>query len=369
MIRVAMLSFWHVHGRDYAREAEEHPETEIVAVWDEDPERGRTEAERRGVPFFESLETLLARQDVDAVVVTTPTSMHRDVMTAAARAGKHIFAEKVLAPTLREAGEILAAVERSGVKLVVSLRRLADPSTREIRDVVAGGVLGDVTLLRVRDSHGFALPTEDNPRGWLPDQFYSREQARGGALIDLCHPVYLALHLLGMPDTVNATLGSVTGREVEDNAVVTLGYPGGTLGVVETGYVARYSPFSIEVHGTQGSALYSETGIGEMVDRLTSRRSDYSETDANELLPAGPDGKLHIRSRKVEGAADRWLARDVTAGASPGAFEQWVGHIRRGTTATENLELALHLTAVVEAAYRSADGGRTVRPDSLERTV
>jgi predicted dehydrogenase len=104
-----------------------------------------------------------------------------------------------------------------------------------------------------------------------------------------------------------------------------------------------------------------------MVDRLTSRRSDYSETDANELLPAAPDGKLHIRSRKVEGAADRWLARDLTAGASPGAFEQWVGHIRRGTTATENLELALDLTAVVEAAYRSAAGGRTVRPDSLER--
>ena len=43
MISVAMLSFWHVHGKDYARAAAEHAETEIVAVWDEVPERGHTE--------------------------------------------------------------------------------------------------------------------------------------------------------------------------------------------------------------------------------------------------------------------------------------------------------------------------------------
>jgi predicted dehydrogenase len=369
MLRVAILSFWHVHGGDYAREAERHPETELVAVWDEDPERGRMEAERRGILFFESLDGLLARPDIDAVIVTTPTSMHRDVMVAAAGAGKHIFAEKVLAPRLREAGEILAAVERSGVRLVVSLRRLGDASTREIKEVVVSGVLGDPTLLRVRDSHGFALPTEGKPRGWLPAQFYSREQARGGALIDLCHPAYLALHLLGMPDTVSATLGHVTGREVEDNAVVTLGYAGGAVGVVETGYVARYSPFSIEVHGTEGSVLYSETGIGDMVESRSSQRPQLSEGDASEVPPTGPDGKLRIRSRHVVGARDRWLARDVTAGAAPSAFDQWVGHIRRGTAATENLALARDLTALVEAAYRSATSGRAVRSGSLERAV
>ncbi|MDQ3854814.1 MAG: Gfo/Idh/MocA family oxidoreductase [Chloroflexota bacterium] len=362
MIRVAILSFWHVHGRDYAREAEAHAETEVVAVWDEDPDRGRTEAKKRDVPYFESLDALLARPDIDGVIVTTPTSMHRDVMVAAASAGKHIFAEKVLAATLHEAEEILQAVEHSGVKLVVSMRRLADASTREIKDVLDSGALGDIALLRVRDSHGFALPTRDKPRGWLPDQFYSREQAQGGALIDLCHPVYLALHFLGLPDTVGAALGRVTGREVEDNAVVTLGYSGGALGVVETGYVARYSPFSIEVHGTQGSVLYSETGIGELVDRRFPG-------DASADPSAGPDGKLRIRSRNIEGATDRWLVREVRAEAKPSAFEQWVGHIEHGTTATENLALALDLTAVVEAAYRSAAGGRTVRPDSLERAV
>ena len=48
MIRVAMLSFWHVHGKDYAHLAEACPDTEIAAVWDENPERGQAEAAQCG---------------------------------------------------------------------------------------------------------------------------------------------------------------------------------------------------------------------------------------------------------------------------------------------------------------------------------
>ena len=101
MFRVAVLSFWHVHAKDYASETEEHPEAELCAVWDEDVKRGRTEAHKRGVPFHDDLEGLLSRGDVDGVVVTTPTVAHREVIPAAARAGEHIFAEKVIAPTPR----------------------------------------------------------------------------------------------------------------------------------------------------------------------------------------------------------------------------------------------------------------------------
>ena len=133
MIRVAMLSFWHVHGKDYARETEEHPDTEIVAVWDEDPKRGQAEASKRNVPFYENLDDLLAQPDIDGVVVTAPTSMHHEVMTAAARAGKHIFTEKVIAATLREAEDILNEVKRAGVTFVVAMRRLPSRDPRKGR--------------------------------------------------------------------------------------------------------------------------------------------------------------------------------------------------------------------------------------------
>jgi 1,5-anhydro-D-fructose reductase (1,5-anhydro-D-mannitol-forming) len=363
MIRVAMLSFWHVHGRDYARAAEEHPETEIVAVWDENPERGQAEAVARHVPFFARLEDLLAQPDIDAVIVDSPTNMHHDVMIAAARAGKHIFTEKVIAATLREAEEIVAAAQQAGVAFVVSMRRLTDSSTVGIRELIAQGVVGELTLVRVRDSHSGALRTKERPDGMLPAHFYSPREAQGGALIDLCHPVYLTRAFLGRPEGVSAIFGHVTGRAVDDNVVATLRYPSGAIGVVETAYVAQYSPFSIEVHGTRGSILYSEMGLGEMFARRNSTGASSLGAAASDY---GPDGKFRIRSDIVEGAEHQWLVRDVP-GALPPAFDEWVTHIQRGTRASENIAFALDLTAIVEAASLSVSTGQLVHLDALER--
>jgi predicted dehydrogenase len=279
-------------------------------------------------------------------------------MIAAAQAGKHIFTEKVIAATLREAEEIVAAVERARVAFVVSMRRFTDPSTVAIRQLIAEGALGELTAVRVRDSHSGALRTEARPDGWLPPQFYSPEEAQGGALIDLCHPVYLARTFLGRPESVNAIFGHVTGRAVDDNAVVTLRYPSGAVGVAETSYVAQYSPFSIEVHGTRGSVLYSETGIGEMIAQMSA--------GAAAATAGGPDGKLHIRSDNVAATERQWLVRALPVGLPP-AFDEWVTHIQRCTRATENIALALDLTAIVEAATRSAATGQRVRLDELER--
>ncbi len=332
MIRIAMLSYWHVHAWDYTRQAQEHPEVTIAAVWDELPERGRKAAEQLGVPFFEDLSAVLARPDIDAVIVDTPTNMHRDVMVAAAEAGKHIFTEKVLAPTLAEANQIVAAVERAGVKLIVSLPRLYAGYTEAIGALIAAGKLGDLTLVRTRLSHNGALRTERNPDGWLPPHFYDLEQCGGGALIDLgCHPMYLARLFAGLPETVSARFGYVTGRAVEDNAVVTLGYPSGALGIVEAGFVNPASPFTIELHGTGGSLLF---GTPEPKLLLKTADGDWTEQ------PIPPD--------------------------RPSAFAQWVEHIQRGTTGTENIQAALDLTRLMEAANKSAASGAAVRLDSLE---
>jgi predicted dehydrogenase len=327
VIRVGILSFWHVHADDYAREAQKHPRTEIVAAWDEDPKRGRAKAEGLGARFHANLAELLARPDVDGVVVTTPTNAHREVIVAAAKAGKHIFTEKVLALTPAEVRQILAAVERSGVKLTVSLPRLADGFTQAIRSVLADGRLGDVTLVRVRLSHDGAVG-----RRWLPAQFFDPDEAGGGALIDLgCHPMYLTrLFLGGMPDRLSASYGHVTGRKVEDNAVALLHYPSGAIGVVEAGFVNPHSPFTIEVHGTEGSLLFGT-----------------------------PEAKMLVRTNP-SGRSDPWTEVPLPARA-PGPFEEWVDHIEQGTVATENIALAVDLTTLMHAANRSARTGKTVK--------
>lgn len=327
---MAILSFWHVHADDYAREAQNHPNTQVVAAWDEDAARGRARAASLGATFHDDLPELLARTDIDAVVVTTPTRAHREVIVAAARAGKHIFTEKVLALTPAECRAILAAVDRAGVKLTVSLPRLADGYTQAIQGILADGRLGEITLVRVRLSHDGAVG-----RRWLPPQFFDPDEAGGGALIDLgCHPMYLTrLFLGGMPDRLSASYGHVTGRPVEDNAVALLHYQSGAIGVVEAGFVNPHSPFTIEVHGTEGSLL-------------------YGTPEARLLLRAAPHGR-----------DDPWTEVPLPDRA-PGPFNQWVSHIERGTTATENIALAVDLTALMDAANRSARTGRAVKPGS-----
>ncbi|MCQ6558185.1 Gfo/Idh/MocA family protein [Paenibacillus mendelii] len=329
MIRVAMLSYWHVHAWDYTKQVQGNNETEIVAVWDEIPSRGKESAEKLGVPFVADLDELLARGDVDAVVVDTPTNIHRDVMVKAARAGKHIFTEKVVAPTLKEVNEILAAINEAGVKLTVSLPRLNDGYTLAAQEVIGKGLLGQLTQARVRLSHNGATA------GWLPEHFYSLEQCGGGALIDLgCHPMYLNRLFLGQPQSINAAFGYVSGKEVEDNAVAILKYDNGAIGIVEAGFVNSHSPFSVELHGTEGTLLYGF-----------------------------PDATMRVRSNKLE--ANEWVTYEIPANRLS-AFDQWVGHILNGTTADENIALAVDLTKLMEASNISAAEKRDVQISELQ---
>lgn len=99
MIRIGKISYWHVHAWDYTKQAQEHPGTEIVAVWDEIAERGQAAAEKLGVTFHSDLNEMLSRDDIDAVIVDAPTFRHQEVIVAAAKAAS-IFSQRKLLPQL-----------------------------------------------------------------------------------------------------------------------------------------------------------------------------------------------------------------------------------------------------------------------------
>ena len=98
MIKVAMLSKWHVHAGGYANMVKNSGKAEIAAVWDDDTARGEAWAAELGAEFIADLDALLAREDIDAVVCDAPTTAHHDVLIKAAKAGKHIFTERLCAP-------------------------------------------------------------------------------------------------------------------------------------------------------------------------------------------------------------------------------------------------------------------------------
>lgn len=250
MLKVAILSGWHVHAKGYAKQFEERADAQVTAVWDEDPKRGKEFAEEFKVDFEPDLDKILARSDVDAVCVNAPTNIHREVMVKAANAGKHIFTEKVLALTIEDCLAVKEAVDKNGVKFCISFPHRTMPHNLFAKKVVDDGTLGQITLLRVRNAHN------GSSAGWLPPHFYDREQCGGGAMIDLgAHPMYLIHWLLGKPTEIKSVFTAVTGHAVEDNAVSVMKYPNGAIAISETGFVSANSPFILEIYGMDGNLI------------------------------------------------------------------------------------------------------------------
>lgn len=321
MLKVAILGFWHVHATGYAETIRDHPGTELAGIWDPDPMRGVEACDRWGVPRFRDLNAALAA-DVDAVVVTTATVEHADVMVRAANAGKHVFAEKLLGVSVDEVDAIVAAARRAGVALTVALPRLSEHYTLTIDRLLRDRRYGDLTYARVRLAHDGSI------KDWLPKRFYDPAEAVGGAFTDLgCHPVYLLDHFFGrLPVSVSATYGQMTGRGVDDNSVVAFRYGDGAIGVAETGFVTPgYSPFTIELHWNGASLFYG-----------------YSE-DGFQLWENG-----------------RLVDRELTDRDGPTPFARFVSNTATGSLDEANLTAARNLTELVSMANQSAATGRSV---------
>ncbi|MCP3029420.1 Gfo/Idh/MocA family protein [Halobacillus sp. A5] len=334
MINAALLSNWHVHAADYAKQAVEQENISLQMVWDEDRARGEERGRELNVPFEADLQAVLSNPSIDGVIVTTPTVDHKEVIIQAAKHGKHIFTEKVLALTVEECDEILAEVEKSGVEFMISLPRLAEDYYLYAQQAVDKGWLGQVTMIRCRVAHNGAVATVGKPDGWLPQHFYNREKTGGGAFIDLgAHPIYLANRLAGNPVAVTARLQSVFHEGVDDQAVALVEYEKGVLGVLETSFVSSGSPFQLEVYGTEGTLLIEQK-------------------------------EVRIKSTQFE--SDHWVFPELPA-KQPMPMEQWCKAIAGEEAPAITKEDAIKLTLVNEAAALSQVNGARIDVNDLKR--
>jgi len=247
-MKIALISSWHVHAKDYAAQLKAMTECEIVAVWDENKEAGLNWALSLGCPFIEDYDALLQDSTIDGVVITSPTVMHPDLIIKAANAKKHIFTEKVLAIRFADCQAIQEAVNRNHVNFTISFVHKCRPEMILAKQLVDSGSLGQITYARVRNAHN------GSTANWLPETFYDPLTCGGGAMIDLgAHTGYLLEWLLGSANDVTATFTQVTGKAVEDNAVALISFDNGAIGVAETSFVSVYTPLTIDISGTKGS--------------------------------------------------------------------------------------------------------------------
>ncbi|HZP80142.1 MAG TPA: Gfo/Idh/MocA family oxidoreductase [Chthonomonadaceae bacterium] len=330
-IGIALLSMAHVHARGYADQVRDNPDTRIVALWDEDAERGQAEADRRGVPYYSSLEAVLALPEVEGVVVDAPTNLHKEVLISAARYGKHIFTEKSLTITLDEADEVVRAIEDAGIKFMISLPSRCRPETLFAKKVLDDGLLGDVTLMRARIAHSAALDRWFSGGSlWFGDE----TQAGGGAFFDLgCHRVDIMRWFLGEPASVVAQKNNFSGAyDIDDNMVAVVEFRNKALGILDVSWVHRHGPNPLEIYGTEG----------------------YLSVDA---APGGPRIQL-ISNKRSYGDLQGYISPTNLPPALPSPMQQWISAIKDGTTTTINLYDGWNLVQLLDGCYIAAREGR-----------
>lgn len=318
MLRIAMLSKWHVHAEGYARNALATGKAEITAVWDEDCERGKEWADRLGADFEPDLDKLLARKDVDAVICDTPTTMHEEVLIKAAEAGKHIFTEKALATTVEGCKKIADAVNKNNITFTISYPQLFNKTMKLIKSYIDSGKLGKITTVRIRNAHSGVS------NGWLPEYWFDEKAAGGGAMMDLgCHPMYQLAALCGKPVRIAGMFNAPLGSAVDENAVSIIEFENGIIGISETGFDSFYSPYRLEVYGTDGSVI-SESG------KITIKTRESAEISDEPIVP------------KAENDDDSPLIKFINACVDGTGTPEGLG-----------LDMAVALTELLENAYIS----------------
>jgi 1,5-anhydro-D-fructose reductase (1,5-anhydro-D-mannitol-forming) len=332
MLRIAMLSFAHVHANGYAQRVVDHPEAQIQCIWDDDPERGKTASERWNAPLYDNLEQVVSSPDVDAVVINAETSKHPMVMKAALQHKKHIFTEKALTITTPEADEIVKLVNDSGIKFMICLPSRTRPETLFIKQVLDEGWIGKVTLMRARVAHSAALDvwfSKEKHNDWFVDA----KLAGGGALFDLgCHTVDVMRWFMGQPKKMLSMIQNFSGTyPIDDNSVIVVEFENGALGVLDTSFVHRAGPNPMEIWGTEG----------------------YVGRD--------PSGGVLLASPKLQPEGIQGYIKPTRLPPElPHPMNQWISAILHDTPMTITVEDGRNLTEMLEGAYKAAREKREI---------
>ena len=247
---------------------------EFVAVASRDGAKAEAFARANGLPLaFGSYEEMLASDALDAVYVALPISMHAEWTVKALEAGKHVLCEKPFVTTAEDADRCFAAAESAGRLCAEALMWRYHPQTALARELVRGGAIGDLLLVR-------AALTVDVPEG----DIRRVKSLGGGSFLDLGCYCVSALRLFGgEPQRVHAE-AVYDDDGVDLRMVASLRLGNGVLGQLDVG-LTHTRRDELELVGSTGSLVVPDPWIGVSA-ALEVRRGTKHETVPVDL-PAG----------------------------------------------------------------------------------
>ena len=337
-LRVGLLGYGRIAEAVHLPILIGSPGVELVGIAEADPAR-RSEALRRapGAVASASFEDLLARPEVDAVVICLPPALHADAAITALEAGKHVYLEKPIATNLDDGRRVLAASRDSTAVAMIGFNFRFSRLYREARRQIQAGALGELVGVRsVFTASSRCLPP------WKE----TRERG-GGALLDLAsHHVDLVRFLTGRE--VDAVFAAVRSQRSEaDTATLHLELGDG-LPVQSLFSLSAVDEDRVELYGQAGRLTvdrYRSLGI-EITPAGPVRRSDWL-LEALRPLARGASLLARLRAPSYEPSYRAALAHFVAAalGARPASPNFGDGYVS---------------LAVIEAAETSARTGRAV---------
>jgi myo-inositol 2-dehydrogenase / D-chiro-inositol 1-dehydrogenase len=320
-LRIGLLGAGRI-GKVHAGAVAATAGASLVAVADALPAAAKAVADPSGARVS-TIDEIIAADDIDAVLITTPTDMHADLIERAAKAGKKIFCEKPIDLDVARVRKCLKVVERTGAVLMVGFNRRFDPHFGELKRRIDAGAVGSVEMVQI-------VSRDPGPP---PADYIKRS---GGLFRDMTiHDFDMARFMLGEePVTVSATAAVLVDPKIGklgdiDSAAVVLQTASGRMAMISNSRRATYGyDQRVEVHGSKGmvradnpvqSAVESANASGYTTDPLhTFFMTRYTEAYAAEIAAfvaaatgkgkVSPDGNDGLRALLLADAAARSAA-------------------------------------------------------------
>ena len=333
-------------ARFHARALAEVPGARLAALVSRNPANAQAIKQAFGLdcPTAATLEPVLRRTDVNAVIVTTPSGAHMEPAIRAAEAGKHVVVEKPLEITLERCDRIIEACDRHGVKLCTIFPSRFGDANQALKAAMATGRFGRLTL------------GETTCKWWRPQSYYdeggwkgTRALDGGGTLMNQAiHNVDLLSWLMGPATHVCGFTATLAHEriEVEDTADGCLHFANGALGVIQAATSIHPGlPKTISIHGDRGTAVVEQ--------------DDILRWDFKPEIPE--DQSLRTRFAHKTGASGG--ASDPEAISHLGHARQLADFVRAIEAETSPLidgREGRKAVEIILALYRSAATGRVV---------
>lgn len=249
---IGIVSFAHGHVNAYASKIKQFDDAELVACWDDDPERGQRNADSFVIPYSPHLEDLLSRQDIHCVMVASETNKHADLCIAAMEAGKSVLLQKPMAITLADCDRVIKTVEKTGQWFSLAYQMRCDIQNITMRKMVQDGLLGKVGMIRRRHCINalFNKAFVEGASRW----HISAEANKGMFFDDSIHALDWLYWTTGRkPISVIAEIDNVlTNVAPDDTGLAVFRFDDGMFAEVFNASVTLAAENTTEIYGTEG---------------------------------------------------------------------------------------------------------------------